>query len=256
MPVARILGVLAFLVRWILIVIVIILLIILWIRVGVLASFRGREIYIYIRAGVFKFQVWPRRVETPDDEKKKKKKKEKKRDDAKAKKKRKKKKKSDKKEKEKKELIKPDISMILDAVKSLPGSILKMLVYTARGIKIKPLNLNIIFGGADDPAEAARLCGDTLAAVWTVMPVLERWMIIPEPDINISADFDEVDTRIQGEVGAGFRIGRLLCAAIPVIWVVIRLLIKLSGANKRNNNQDKSGTDNPADNQEDNGDGE
>ena len=247
MPVARILGVLAFLVRWILIVIIIILLIILWIRVGVLASFRGREILIYIRAGVFKFQVWPRRVETPDDKKKKKK-----RDNKKAR----KKKKSDKKEKEKKELIKPNISMILDAVKSLPGSILKMLVYTARGIKIKPLNLNIIFGGADDPAEAARLCGDTLAAVWTVMPVLERWMIIPEPDINISADFDEVDTRIQGEVGAGFRIGRLLFAAIPVIWVVIRLLIKLSGANKRNNNQDKSGTDNPADNQEDNGDGE
>ena len=254
MPVARILGVLAFLVRWVLIAIIIILLIILWIRVGVLAFFRGREILIYIRAGVFQFQVWPRRVETPDDEKKKKKKKAKKQDDVKAKKKRKKKKKSDKKEKEKKDFIKPDISMILDAVKSLPGP--KALIYTARGIKIKPLKLNIIFGGADDPAEAARLCGDTLAAVWTVMPVLEEWMAIPEPDINISADFDAVDTRLQGEVGAGFRIGRLLCAAIPVIWVILRLLIKLSGTNKRNNNQDKSGTDNPADNQEDNGDGE
>ena len=82
----------------------------------------------------------------------------------------------------------------------------RSLARIGRGIRIKPLQLYVTLGAADDPAAGAQLYGEVNAAVWAVMPVLEQFVDIPDPYIQINVDFDSAKTALRGEAGAKFRV--------------------------------------------------
>lgn len=90
-----------------------------------------------------------------------------------------------------------------------------------RRIRIDPLELCFVFGD-DDPAAAAELYGWANAAMWTVMPRLEEAVHMPSPHIHMEVDFQAAATRVNGEIGASFRIGDLLVIG----WVAARPLLR------------------------------
>ena len=52
------------------------------------------------------------------------------------------------------------------------------------------------------------------AAMWTLMPQLERPLKIPDPHIHLGTDFGAARTQIEGEAGITFRIGDLLIIGV------------------------------------------
>ena len=85
-------------------------------------------------------------------------------------------------------------------------------------IRVDPLTVRVVYGGRDEPADAAILCGDTLAAVWAVMPVLETLCRIPRPSIVVDADFDAPNAvRLDAEIGLTLRVWALLFSLRPLL---------------------------------------
>lgn len=111
---------------------------------------------------------------------------------------------------------KPSLADIRDAVSALCPPLKRALDRTRRGLRIDPLDLSVTLGGSEDPASAAQLYGELNAAVWSAMPVLERLLVIPSPHIHIGIDFNEVQTKLEGEAGVSARIGTLLAVAFTV----------------------------------------
>ena len=108
----------------------------------------------------------------------------------------------------------------LDDIKSAANALLpplkRALARTRRSIRVKPLDLSIVVGGADDPASAAELYGYIHMGVWTGMPVLEQLLVIPDPHIHVGIDFDAQNTTLEGEAGLTIRIGTLIAVAFGI----------------------------------------
>ena len=100
-----------------------------------------------------------------------------------------------------------------DAFDTLLPVGLRALEQTRRAIRIQPLELCIYVGG-EDPADTAELYGLLCAAMWTLMPQLERLLKIPDPHIHLGTDFGAARTQIEGEAGITFRIGDLLIIGV------------------------------------------
>ena len=65
---------------------------------------------------------------------------------------------------------------------------------------------------------AVRADGDTLAAVWAVMPVLETLCRIPRPSIVVDADFNAPNAvRLDAEIGLTLRVWALLFSLRPLL---------------------------------------
>lgn len=125
-----------------------------------------------------------------------------------------------------KQLPKPELSDVKDAVCTLWPPLKRALERTRKGVRISPLTLSVTLGGRDDPAETAQLYGYVHAAVWTVMPVLEQLLVIPDPAIHIGMDFDRAQTEIKGALGLSIRLGTLMAMgfgmAIPSLKWFLR----------------------------------
>ena len=193
-----ILGILAFLLVWLCLT-----------RVGAQVTLSGGSTVVDVKFGLFRFRVFPG----------KKKPKASKEQDA-------EKTEKPKKKQEKQPLPKPAFSDIKDAVGTLWPPLKRALDRTRRGIRIHPLTVSLILGGADDPAAAAEQYGYLQAAIWTGMPVLEKVLDIPDPRIHTDIDFDALEPLIEGTVGVTARIGTLLGVGLSVAIPALRWFLR------------------------------
>lgn len=92
------------------------------------------------------------------------------------------------------------------------------LAWTRRRIRISPLKLWITVGAAQDPAAGAELYGRLHCGIWTVMPMLEQLLVIPDPQIHVGIDFDRSESAAEGHIGISARVWAL--AAVVVLLAV------------------------------------
>ena len=139
-----------------------------------------------------------------------------------------------KKPKEKKKLPKITLADIRSALDALLPPLRRALHRTRRSIRIAPLDLSVIVGGAQDPAAAAELYGYIHMGVWTGMPALEQLLVIPDPHIHVGIDFDAPQTMADGEAGISIRVGTLVAVAfglaLPALKWFLYFLIKTTAA--------------------------
>ena len=203
-------------------------------RVGVHIAF-GDELRVTALAGPVRMQLLPK----PDKPEKKKAEKEKPSGE--------KKPEGEKKKEKKLDLTKEDLRTALPAVWE---ALKKGLGKTRQRLRIEPVRVSAVLGGATDPAGAAELYGYINAGMWTVMPQLERLTRMPDPRIHTEIDFDAERTKISGEVGLSFQIRDLFAVgwafAGPVVrWFMARR--KQQKAAKRAEAAAKAAADKEAD---------
>lgn len=191
-------------------------------RVGVRAAFADQMVTADARIGWIRFRAYPR---LPKKEKaaKKKESKERKQDAAEAK-------------PKSGRSLQEWAALVRSAVETLLPPLKRSLARIGRGIRIKPLQLYVTLGAAEDPAAGAQLYGEVNAAVWTVMPVLEELVDIREPYIQVDVDFDAAKTGLRGEAGISIRIGTLLAAAFGIGIPAMRWFLQLQ---KQQKNEEK-----------------
>lgn len=121
--------------------------------------------------------------------------------------------------KPKKALPKPKIGAaeVKSGMETLLPALKAALARTRRSVRIHPLKLHIIMGGSD-PAELAKLYGWAHALLWSVMPEMERLLVIPDPHIRLDVNFEADHTEVEGEFGCGIRI-------ISILLIVMTLLV-------------------------------
>lgn len=147
---------------------------------------------------------------------------------------------AEKAEKPRKSLPKFALEDVKDAARALWPPLKRALNRTRRGIRIKPLDISMTVGAANDPASGAELYGYLHGGVWTVMPVLERLLVIPEPHIHIGIDFDTPKTAVEGTVGISIRIGTLLLVALGVGIPALRWFLRFQKRKKTENTSENA----------------
>ena len=173
-------------------------------RVGALVVLKDGSATVDVRVSVFRIRVYPKK------EKLEKEKKEKKNPEG----------------KEKKSFPKPALEEIKDAVSTLWPPLKKAIGRIRRGIRISPMDVSLTLGGLDDPAKTSELYGYLHSGMWSVMPVLEEGLDIPDPHIHIGIDFNTEKTAVEGKLGITARIGTLLTAGLCVGIPALRWFLK------------------------------
>lgn len=203
---------------WILLAVVLLIVLLCMTRVGVWAAYdRQGTLRLVLRLGPLRLQLLPA--------KEKKGKKPKKKKSPKKKKKKKESPEGEPGEKEKKKL--PfTLEDIQDALRTLLPALGKALRRLGRGIQIKPLQVSVTLGGQEDPAKTAQLYGEIQAAVWSVMPHLEKLIDIWDPGIHIGVDFGASSPAVEGEAGVTFRIGTLIAVGFGLAVPALKWLLR------------------------------
>ena len=194
---------------WILGILVLLLLWLCLTRVGARVTLSGGSTVVDVKFGLFRFRVFPGKKKSKPSKEETTEKPEK-----------------PKEKKEKQPLPKPTLTDIRDAVRTLWPPLKRALNRTSRGIRIYPLTVSLILGGADDPAAAAEQYGYLQAAIWTGMPVLEKVLDIPEPSIHTDIDFDAPKPLIEGTLGVTARIGTLLGVGLGIAIPALRWFLR------------------------------
>ena len=121
-------------------------------------------------------------------------------------------------EKVKKSRPKPKIGKaeVKSGVDTLLPALKRALSRTRRSVRFHPLNLHITMGGGD-PAELAKLYGWAHALLWSVMPEMERLLVIPDPHIRLDVSFESDRTNWEGEIGCGIRVISILLIAMTLL---------------------------------------
>lgn len=122
----------------------------------------------------------------------------------------------------KRSLPKPAWADVKDGARTLWTPLKRALARTRRGVRLDPLGLSLTLGGQKEPADAAQLYGELHGGMWTVMPLLETLMNIPDPELHVGIDFDRETVVLEGEVGVTARIGTLLCIGLGVGFPALR----------------------------------
>ena len=173
-------------------------------RVGALVVLKDGSATVDVKISVLRIRVYPKK-ENPEKEKKEKKNPE---------------------GKEKKSFPKPALEEIKDAVSTLWPPLKKAIGRIRRGIRISPMDVSLTLGGLDDPAKTSELYGYLHSGMWSVMPVLEEGLDIPDPHIHIGIDFNTEKTAVEGKLGITARIGTLLTAGVCVGVPALRWFLK------------------------------
>lgn len=196
------------------------LLLLMMTKVGVLAAFDADGLQLDVKIGCFALRILPSR---------KKKAKEKNAQEEKPQ------EETAEGEKPKKKKL-PSIAFadILDALRTLWPPLKKALGRTRRGIRVKPLDVSLTVGAEQDPAAGAQLYGYLHGGIWTVMPVLEQLLVIPDPHIHVGIDFENSKTAAKGRVGIAIRVGTLVMVAFGVAIPALRWFLKWRKQQKHN----------------------
>ena len=125
--------------------------------------------------------------------------------------------------KAKKTQPKPKIGMaeVKSGADVLLPALKQALTRTRRSVRFHPLNLHIIMGGGD-PAELAKHYGWAHALLWSVMPEMERLLVIPDPHIRLDVNFEADRTGYEGEIGCGIRIVSILLIVMTLLLPVLK----------------------------------
>lgn len=193
-------------VLWILGVLAALLLLLCLTRVGARVVLKDGSATVDAKVSVFRIRVYPKK-EKPEAEQKDKKKKEKGKGS-------------------KKTFPKPSLEDIKDAAKTLWPPLKKTVGRVRRGIRIHPMNLSLTLGGQEEPDKTAELYGYLHSGMWSVMPVLEEGLDIPDPHLHIGIDFTSEQAVVEGELGVTARIGTLLRAGLTVGIPALRWFLK------------------------------
>jgi hypothetical protein len=191
---------------WILGVLAAFLLLVCLTRVGAQIVLKDGSATVDVRVSVFRIRVYPEK-ESAGTEKKEKKQQGKGKDSKKA-------------------FPKPSLEDIKDAAKTLWPPLKKAVGRVRRGIRISPMDISLTLGGLDDPAKTSELYGYLHSGMWSVMPVLEEGLDIPDPHLHIGIDFNTEKTVVEGELGVTARIGTLLAAGLCVGIPALRWFLK------------------------------
>lgn len=131
----------------------------------------------------------------------------------------------EKAERKKRKLPKLSASQLREAASVLWPSLKRALDRTRRGITVQPLELNVTVGGEEEPAEAAKLYGELCGVIWNGMPVLRRFLRIPDPHIHAGIDFQAESASVSGKVGISVRLGTLLAVGITVAIPAVKWIL-------------------------------
>lgn len=191
---------------WILGVLATLLLLLSLIRVGTQVVLKDGSATVDVRLSVFRIRVYPKKKTGESEKKEKKQKKE--------------------KGEGKKAFPKPSLEDIMDAAKTLWPPLKKAVGRVRRGIRIDPLDMSLTLSGQEEPDKTVELYGYLHTGMWTVMPVLEAGLDIPDPHLHIGIDFTSAQTAAEGELGLTARIGTLLAAGLTVGIPALRWFLK------------------------------
>ena len=183
---------------WVLAVVALLLILVLSTRLRVLFTAKDDALTLEVRAAFFRYRVLPPPEEKPSEKKKP----------------------APEKPKEPapKRTVTQTVQRLLALVDRFWGPVTGVLRNIRGAIRVDPLSVHVTYGGRDEPADAAILCGDTLAAVWAVMPVLEALCRIPRPRITVDTDFDAPNNvRLDAEIGLTLRVWALLVSLLPLL---------------------------------------
>lgn len=197
-------------VGWIILgVIAMLIVVILCLRVSVTASF-GDKLHVTAQIGPVKLQVVPPPEKKPKKEKPKKEKA------------------TEPDSKPHKEKKKRDIHLtaadIRAALRAVWHAVQGALRRAGRRIRIDPMRVSIVLGD-ENPANTAEWYGWVNAAVWTVMPWLEKTVHMPDPQVHMEMDFNAAETKVSGTVGVSYRVGDLLAIGFAAAGPLLRFLI-------------------------------
>ena len=184
---------------WVLAVLAVLLALILFTRLRVLFSADDNALTLEVRAGFFRYRVLP----APE---------------------RKKPEKEAPPEKTEKSAPKRTLSETAQRLAGLYERFWQPVTATLRNlrgaVRVDPLTVHVTYGGRDEPADAAIYCGNTIAAVWAVMPTLEHLCKIPRPCITVDTDFDASNSRLQAQIGLTLRVWALLISLLPLLGLL------------------------------------
>lgn len=189
---------------WILGVLAALLLLLCLTRVGVQVVLKDGSAIVDVRVSLFRMRVYPKKESTEKEKKKPK----------------------EKGDGGKKSFPKPSLADIKDAARTLWPPLKKAVGRVRRGIRIAPLSFSLTLGGQEEPDKTAELYGYLHSGMWTVMPVLEAGLDIPDPHIHIGIDFTAAEAAVEGELGLTARIGTLLMAGLTVGIPALRWFLK------------------------------
>jgi hypothetical protein len=96
-----------------------------------------------------------------------------------------------------------DFFPLLDTVLAFLGDLL------CRKLRVKKLQAKVIMAG-DDPCDLAVNYGRAWAALGNLVPVLERFFVIKERDLQVECDFTAEKTLIDAHLELTITLGRLL----------------------------------------------
>lgn len=173
--------------------IVLLLLLVLSLRVGVLITLRDTPV-VSLRIGPVNVPLYPAKAKEKAPKQTKQS--------------------PSKPQKEKKPRQKLDLTSqdVKEALKAAWQAVKGVLRRIGRGIRIDPLVLSIIVGGPE-PDRVAQQYGQLSAAVWTVMPQLEKLIHIRDPYIHMDVDFNAPATNVEGSAGIYLRVVTLFAVA-------------------------------------------
>ena len=184
---------------WVLAVLAVLLALILFTRLRVLFFADDNALTLEVRAGFFRYRVLP----APEREKPEKE--------------------SPPKEPEKpspKRTPAETAQRLLALVRRVWEPVTAALRRIHGAVRVDPLTVHVTYGGRDEPADAAIYCGNTIAAVWAVMPTLEHLCKIPRPCITVDTDFDASNSRLQAQIGLTLRVWALLISLLPLLGLL------------------------------------
>lgn len=86
-----------------------------------------------------------------------------------------------------------------------------------RKLRVNRLEVKLVLAG-DDPCDLATNCGKIWVAIGTLMPKLEKWLVIKKRNIDVQCDFTADETLVTARLDVTITLGRLL--ALAAIYAV------------------------------------
>lgn len=166
--------------------------------VGIHAQLTEGSQVLHVKIGLIRFRIYPAKHKAKKEQKEAKKAK----------------KSVESGKTKKKSMPKFKLKDIKDAVRTLWPPLKRALERTRKGIRIDPLDLNLVLGGREDAADAAKLYAYLHAGMWVAMPLLEQVIDIPDPHLHVGMDFLEPKHILVGEASLKARVSTLLSAAL------------------------------------------